>query len=519
MAAVVLLTAGLSVRVAANRARCLLEHDEAITLLAAAGKALRIDAIHDDSLRLQYYSARDLQDLLQPSADTTAGDVVRSLAHQDRHPPLYFLILRGLQQLGIGACFSGRLLGTVFFLIAAWCANRWIWPDSSPLAKLLGTAWLLLTPEMLSIATELRQYSLVYLGTVLSIAALIQMDRPGVMRRQVLFLLSLAPVILLWSQYGMAIWTGLLWIAAMILSLRRRNGLGISLLGATIIAAVCLMPLAAWFLYSKVGMVRAPTIPISQLYEQALWPMAQSLVNAWVPIPWSWQTSGLLMTLTILFCGGIAFVSFPKGAMVDGLLGAAVVAWAVVWLALLAGGWIPPHATMTKQIGPLILVPLCLLVRSASSLRPRWAQSAAVGVLALSLVGQIPALNQRISAHADMPLVSYLASAKTLLADSPRRGYLLPLVEKLNPEAHIILVSRAAVPPWKAIQPFLLQGDLLLAEIRVASDQPRPAALQELMAQLSSHYGESREIWSGPRRTITGFFRKGSEIRTPCATP
>lgn len=505
---------------AAHRTANLLEHDEAISLLAAAGNAERIDRLLDGPQALCTLGAGDLQQYLRPAEEATAGDVVRSLAHRDTHPPLYFLILHELEKWGIRSLVSLRLFGTIMILIAAWCANRWVWPSASPPAKLLATAWVLMTPAMVGIATELRQYALVYLGVVLSIAALVKFREEARPARHTVMLLAISPVVLGWSQYGTMIWVAIcLLVSAVCLGERRARGWPV-LAGAVVAAGLMLVPVLLWGYQSRFDPRGFSADPLTNPYGDGLLPLAHSLVEAWLPLPWRLQQTvpppviaGMFLLIAAILLLAVAVLAWGGSAGLDRRLWFAAALWLGTWLLLLARGWIPAHAVEPKQLAPLVLVPVCLLARACSATRPAWVRRSAMVLLAVSILAGAPRMLELLSKSADRQLIASLGSADCLLADAPRRGYVMPLVEKMAPAARVVLVAPpTALERWTELEMWLPDGRLLLAEINWSPGQPRPASMQQVVDRLSARYRQQATLRKEPRRTVTEFKEKLSAV-------
>ncbi|MBN2562193.1 MAG: hypothetical protein JXQ75_14815 [Phycisphaerae bacterium] len=533
-------------RVASRRASNLLEHDEAISLLAAAGKAQQVGVLYAGLHEVQVFPASDLQDLLRPTGDVTARDVMRSLSRHDRHPPLYFLILHGLGKWGWGIGDWGsthgtagpsavvnhqssiasrpstvlRLFGTLVFFITAWVAHRWVWPDASAVAKLLGAVWLLATPAMVDIATELRQYALVYMGVMISVAALVMFWEETSRVRSTVILLVLAPVILVCSQYGTTVWVAICFLVAVACLLvggrRRWRMLACSVVAATL----TLVPLLLLGVRGISGSARSPSIPADGVYARAIEPVCSNLAEAWCSLPWCWRDAGALPMIAVLLLGVSAILAWRGGRAIDRVLWCAALSWGVLWLLLLATGWIPPHALEPKQLGPLVLVPACLIVRASSQSRPRWVRRTAVGVLAVSLATHGLGIWQVLMQAANEPLLTALQRAECLLVNAPKRGYLLPLVEKLRPDARVVIAEPdVATAHWMELSEILPDGGLVLAEIDSFHGDRRAPAAQEVFDRLSRTYRDATTLRKGPRRTVTEFTRTPSGISDQPESP
>ncbi|MBN2303056.1 MAG: hypothetical protein JXQ72_01175, partial [Anaerolineae bacterium] len=133
---VVLVLAGLGARLVLIADRAALEHDEAISILAAAGHQgdyARVLAGRDgpDSPYGRWVPARDWQRFMEPDEALIFGRIGADLGRYDIHPPLYFWLLH-LWSLLVGAGFhAGPLLNVLFDAGTAWG----VWKLASPLDR------------------------------------------------------------------------------------------------------------------------------------------------------------------------------------------------------------------------------------------------------------------------------------------------------------------------------------------------------------------------------------------------
>lgn len=503
--ALIVVLSALHLAAAARRSAGLLEHDEAISVLTAAGQMPRLFALHQPSDSVQAMSAAELQALLRPSAETTTGDVLNALLDHDQHPPLYFLMLRGLLRLEAGSPFRARLFGTVMLLIAAWAANRWIWPRASAAGRWVGLAWLVGSVVMVEVATELRQYAVVILGTTLSVAALVMLWEEQPPRRRVVVLLTLAPALLLWAQYGTVVWVAvgmaaiLVWLA--VTGWRRWP----TPVAAAMISGLLLSPLAWWRLQTTQGFAAASS-SLADVWHQAGLPLCEAVQGAWLPAPWFWQNQTVVMAgaaVVVLLLITLAGRGMPA---VDRALVAAALAWGGLWVLLLYGGWVPIHAVQAKYLAPLIVVPLVVLVRASAASRPRWVRWLSVGFVGVSLVANAAAWGGKFGERPDAALLVALAETRCLMTDSLSRGYVLPLVEKLPPDAVVLLAPPGGADrDWASVQERLPREGLMLVEVHRLPNAPRMSGMARLLERLASVYESQDVIWSGPRRRIMTF--------------
>lgn len=473
-------------RVAVLRDRALLEHDESIALLEAAGKAAEAESLFQPPGQVHVFTASELQNLLKPSARTSPGDVISSLASYDIHPPLYFCSLLELQHLGLDSPTQLRLLGTMLFILTAWIADRWIWPDAPKLARLLAAAWLLLAPACVEVATELRQYALVWLGTALSIAGLVQLNSAQARRLRALILLTTGSLILAYSHLGTVAWIAVL--LAVTITIHRRDRSARSVLATAIILTAGLTsPLAVWLIRKPSQLGRSPTIGVEAWWTQAALPICRTLSQVWISLPQR-LTSSTIMAVTALLIVAICLLALRRSARVDRILTLAVGIWAIVWFLLLETGKLPPHATTPKYLGPLALGSLAILVRATGS------RSIAIAALSISSASHLAAVVRTLQRPTQDALLRAIHDSDFFVVSNPRRGYLLPVVEQMRPDARVAIAGSAA---WQQLAPQLPESGVTLLEIG------GPAA--ELREGLSRKYGKVEVIRSEPARTLTAF--------------
>lgn len=495
------------VAAAAHRSTGLLEHDEAISLLTAAGQVPRWQELQEAGSGMVWSaSAAELQALLRPAAGTTTSDVLHSLLRYDQHPPLYFLVLRGLLYLDRGSPFWARLFGTAAVLMAAWAANRWIWPHAAAGGRWLGLAWLAGAVVMVGAATELRQYAVVLLGTTLSVAAWILWWEGNAPRYRVVLLLTLAPVLLLWTHYAAVVWVAV-GLAALPVGLgctgwhRWRTPATALLMGS-----LFLSPLAMWRLQSTAELADVGNLPLADYWREAVLPLARAMQEAWLPLPWRWQTETLSLGVTaalLLVWAAVAAGGMPTA---DRILLAAALIWGAVWLLLLCRGQVPMHAVKAKYLAPLLVVPLVLLVRAVSAERPRWVRRTAIAVLLASVAANAAALRGVLGSRPEAPLLAGLAGTRCLLTDSLSRGYVLPLVQKLSPDATVLVMPPGrAEDCWDEVWFRLPERGLTLVEVHRLPNAPRTRDWAAVIQRLAFMYERQEQLWSGPRRTILTF--------------
>jgi len=141
-------------------------HDETYTTMRAAGYTR--DQIDQELFQNRVISAPSLQKFFQIKPGSTAADTIRSLATEDpQHPPLYFLLSRVWMQLFGSSYTATRSLSAVLSLLGLplmyWLAMELF---ASPMAALLATALLALSPVNILFDQTARQYGLLTVAII-----------------------------------------------------------------------------------------------------------------------------------------------------------------------------------------------------------------------------------------------------------------------------------------------------------------------------------------------------------------
>src|SRR4051794_22411289 len=164
------LGAGIAARIAAVDGKPVLTHDESISYLAATchqGAYGRLVEGGGPPLG-RWVPASTWQSFLEPSGRWCLGTIRDDLAHWDIHPPAYFWILHAWTHVaGVGTRTSlglGILLDLLAFAALAAFAREVTGGAVAGVA--VGGVWLL-SPAVVPVASEARQYGLIALAAVL----------------------------------------------------------------------------------------------------------------------------------------------------------------------------------------------------------------------------------------------------------------------------------------------------------------------------------------------------------------
>lgn len=497
---------------AAARSRALLEHDESISLLAAAGKSQKINELEGLAKSIAILPAAEIQDWLRPSG-TRMSDVRYSLAAHDRHPPLYFLLLHGLQRAGLDSRMFLRLIGTVALFMAGWFAARNIWPKAPLWLGLLAMAWLLASPVSLDVATELRQYGIIHLGVVIAVAAIIcHWESLG--SRETIFLLVAAPALLLWTQIASIIWVAICLVLLIIPCFSKAPDAGRRVVWALTLSLVVLLPLGIRWFYYPTGMQLSPAMTFHELPSRLFEPLARGIARAWFTHPGRFEFTLIPAMAGALALLIFAFVGLTSRTPVNRALTIASLMWLVAWCILVRSGRLPPQALLSKQLLPVSVCMLAVFVREASSGWNNRNGRIAFVVLALSVLSHPLGVIRLIHGkQSQAGLTTALGQTDALMASAPQRGHFLPLVDVLRPDATVLVgTTSRAVQDWMRVAPVLPQGELVVAFIRSVEGT---SAMDELNRRLSQEYSESKVLRDENARKLIAYRHRSPAASKP----
>ncbi len=493
--AIALFAAIVHGRAAQMRTAGLLDHDEAISLLAAAGKSAQATRLYDDQLAKTQVlrQAGEIQALLRPTGDTGFADVTASLRTRDIHPPLYFWLLHTLQRLGVTNETHLRLFGSSMLLAAAIILDRLVWPRATGLSRLIIFAILLLSPTFIAAATELRHYATLLPGVALSLAALVRLSDTGCGIRSTMLLIAIAPVLLMWTHLGSVVWI-VVWAATLVAIAwrgprphRRAVIVGLS------IAAASIVPL--FVIYMRLLAVRATgahsdAISISIAMREVF----ANASAAFVALPWRVQGGWTAVVPLVISFGAGAWVVRKRGVE-DRLLFAAIATWTIGWVVLLAAGKLPPHATHPKYLFATTIGILAVFMRSCIPRHATWIVSG----LGLMLLSQLIALPKVLARPPDTQMVSRLHDVQTMLVNDPKRGYLLPVVEEVPAWAKLIIMRPMRLP----VGLNSTDDPLLVMEVKPLPGYPSSDDASRLNETLKHQHEQCETLADGPRRRLT----------------
>ena len=320
---------------------------------------------------------------------------------------------------------------------------------------------------------------------------------------------------LLRAQFGTAVWVVIIFAVALARLARAPPVCWKAIRWSVLIAGVLILPLVWWESDTFVATVRSrgSSLSLDGIVECG-GAVLSGASGAWCSLPGRWAALELWPLIP-----GVSFVLISvlvsvRRAVTDRVLLYAAVAWTLVWVLWLAGGKIPLHAVPVKHLAPLVLCPLVLLVRATCTRNPVWVQRIAMVVMAAGLLTHVGIGTAQLAARLGaQPSVAALRSADCLLVDSPKRGYVLPLVEKMRPGARVIIARPPAVADrWAELTRLLPDSALVLAEVNANPGDRREPTLQRVVDRLSWTYRDVATLRKGPRRTITEFREKLSAV-------
>ncbi|MEK6643096.1 MAG: hypothetical protein AABZ08_04250 [Planctomycetota bacterium] len=489
-------------RVAIRRSQGLLEHDESISLMVAAGKSHLAQRLYAERTSIHVASAGEIQFFMRYTDSTGFKDVLRSLAAFDIHPPFYFFMLHAAERLGVSSQAVLRMFGFLIAVVAAWIAHRFIWPDAPPVAKFIGAAWLLLSPICIDVATQLRQYSLVYLGTLLSIAGLLRLGIESKRPVRTACLIAAGPLVLLGSHFGTVVWIGLLAVigANMTWRMPTRRPLWWAVVSTLLISS----PLLYWWWKYAGAIGTSPRVPFVRIWPDLLRPMADGLGHAWISWPGRWKDAGLGPPLGLLIVIVALIVTWLRKSPMDRRLAWAMGLWTLAWLVLLARGRMPPHAVAAKYLAPVILGTLVLMVRATGDVSAMRVRLVAYGLLVVSMMSHGIGINQAWQRSVSAPLMAALSRCHCLMVNVPKRGFFLPLVAAMRPDARVMVADTdVALQRWSEVETLLPPDSVVTAEIL----QTQESSSRELAARLERKYENVTRLRDEPARTVTWYRR------------
>ena len=457
--AIVILTA--LCRVPALMSRPPLDHDEAISQLHAAGHAAEY-AQAQTSLTAPFgriVAAQEFQRFLRLDRTKGVGDVARSMATLDIHPPAYFVLLRLWEDLLGETPRQGALLSFALSLVAlllfAALALRVLPPGFAALAVALFASC---EPLFLS-SILLRQYMLLCvfgLGWALALVVIVQRVEGERTKAGSALAAAVCGVGALYTWY-----LALFSVAAGVLGLatargRRRLALSAAIAGAI---AVMFLPLAPTAARQMAGS------HAEGKQEGGASLAHQAALNCWefaalhvFPLP---HASGdgmkskairaaLVLALLAATGLGVAY-QWRRTPLLIWLLTMSTVPIPL----LVALQRIPSHAIAPGAAHRYLLLGaafLCLVIASGLAmcpvLRRKPGLTMALGIVpVLLLVGQVKAF--RASVAEDLAKVAPAgigtgADARGVLfvADSVARGEVLPLAATLAPDAQMLVAPQ-----------------------------------------------------------------------------
>jgi len=173
------LSTGIFLRAEGIALKRQLEHDEAVTYLAAAGHEAAFATLTQGMYGDHWTPAGRYQSLLRPDRFFAFGRIASDLDHTDNHPPLYFWLLHVWILLFGLRLWSGMALNLIIALgttAALFGLAHHVLGDLLE-ASLVSLIWAA-SPPVVETSLMARNYDLLALFTVLFVWALIVFSRP-----------------------------------------------------------------------------------------------------------------------------------------------------------------------------------------------------------------------------------------------------------------------------------------------------------------------------------------------------
>jgi 4-amino-4-deoxy-L-arabinose transferase-like glycosyltransferase len=216
---VLVLLAGLGLRLVALSGKNYLDHDEAISYLSATCHQAEWERVRTEGIPPfgTWVPAAEWQSFLEPDRGWCLGTIGGDLADHDIHPPLYFWLLHPTVLALDVHLWSGPALNLVFYLLAAlalFALARRVFRGDERLALVVTAVWSL-SPAVVRIFAEARQYELFALLTIVFALLVVRVADPPRPRPLDLVLLALVTAAGALTHYHFAIVAagGAAWLA------------------------------------------------------------------------------------------------------------------------------------------------------------------------------------------------------------------------------------------------------------------------------------------------------------------
>ena len=468
---IVLLAAALVVvvftRLELARTKTHLEHDEAISVIAATGHDLSFETARV-AMSYQWVPVAEWQRYMRVENPFDFAPIEPGLAQTDVAPPLYFWVLHIWLWVFGSSAVTPMLLNIPIALLTALGVTGLMRrvTGSFALASATALVWAL-TPQAWLLSGMARQYDMFALFSILIVWQSLRFvdEHANPVRDTVLLALVFAGGML--TQYYFAITAvaaGLIILAVALV--RREPRIVWRLAIAVAVSVVLFVALNPGVLHAYSNMQsRLPTsrtaavrrLRIDQV-EKVFWPGGAQLLRSWASsvhrvVPFfRWRLLAIAAALLLLALGGLGIArGWLKRLTFDVVSTIFAALWTtVVTVALYVGFVSPPWAMDNRYMASVWALGAAAIVALASTL-PRRIVGWVVGAwVVLMLAASVPQLSASLTAK--RPDVGSFSTAHHVVIDTNRRGFVTRYLLELPSNAELYVGNApdlAANPgPW-----------------------------------------------------------------------
>jgi hypothetical protein len=475
-----LIGAALLARVALVADKQSIEHDEAISYLAAAGHLGDYERVitTGEFPYDQWATARAWQGFVTPDKPLTFGSIATDLAHHHPHPPLYFWLLHlWTRHVGVAA-WSGPLLNVLIDAVTGLALYRLARCSFAPDRALTAVVlWALGTFSLLTMIVA-RPYSLFTLMAVLYALAVRRFTSPRTNNgtpitaaNAVLLVLTGAAGLLTHFYFFLALLAG-----GTVVLAQRDRARALAFGSATLLSGALFAALHPHFLIAVKSMITGQFAWAA--FPDRLKVVAGALAMLSIPV----MAAFVLPLISMIARRG------RSRERVSGSQNEIFLAWMLggqLVLYLMQIG--PEHALMDyRYLSPAWPFVALVIVRALNA--PDLARLACVGMLALAGIVAWPERTSYVKPEPDT----------RLLIDNPARGVLLPVVMVLDGSTPIFAADQADLraEPDRWLPDLARDGGLYsYLPLYTATDSGHTAILDLIAAEADVTPARERFIW------------------------
>ncbi len=431
-------------------------HDEAISVLAAAGSQDDYDAIrHEGAAPAGRWTTastwQDLQRIDRIDPVTTA----RGLGEHDIHPPLYFWALQMGSVVTDGAVGAALVVNVTAAALAA-SIIAWLvtWSTRRQTLGAAGAAAYLFSPAVVAASGEVRQYGLaaMFAASIVAVTARLVAEG-GQPSRQTSVALAVTVAGGLLTVHVMAVWLAVaaVVVAASVvrgtdrLRAAARIGAGVGI-GLVVWAAAF-----PWTLDQRARLARrVPGLRPAEVPELAdRWASGVADVVTMrggdaIAARWLAAAAITLVALAVLRHLGRHHLGRLDADPVLTASVALAVGVGALMTVLYATGQAPEHANGSRYVAPLA-APIAVGATCWLG-RRRGGEVGALALVAVIAAGTLGWVSDWTAARTTQRALSVeVSAAGSLVIDCPRGGYVPTVIHRAAPDASVYVADRAAI--------------------------------------------------------------------------